>query len=110
MIGRRRRAERTRNRRYILAREGTGWTDQEILDAIRLWSQLTLEPPRWIDWTPARLLERGKLPMPGVLEGHWPTARQVESRFGSFNAGVSRAGLRPRPAHRPRKQSTNEKE
>lgn len=84
------------------------WGRKDIVNAIRLWAQQFGEPPRWVDWTPSRARALGIPLQPGVAEGYWPSGRQVERVFGTWNKGLEAAGFEPRPAHRPR--STNKEQ
>lgn len=90
------RARRNTRRRQVLGAlipvDPAHWTAGEILRAIKAWDAIHGEAPRYSDWH--------RSAAPG-----WPTARQVESRFGSWSKGLELAGMRPRPAHRPRKDA-----
>ena len=97
-----RRPERTRGRPG--GRRAGRYTDDEILEAIRRWANRYGEPPTSTDWEPARARRMGQSWRAERFElGEWPTVRMVRARFGSFNAAVRDAGLRPRRAPtRPR--------
>lgn len=90
---------------HVLERHPGMWSRGDIIKAIALWAHQFGEPPRWVDWTPARSRAKGIPLKPGVAEGFWPTGRMVQGAFGSWNKGLAAAGFRPRPAHRPK--STN---
>jgi hypothetical protein len=75
------------------------YTADEILDAIRSWARWYGQPPTSIDWEPARARRMGQPWRAERFErGDWPTVRMVRGKFGSFNAAVRAAGLRPRRA------------
>lgn len=77
----------------------TRYTADEILEAIRRWAHRYGLPPASIDWEPARARRMGQPLRAARFEaGEWPTVRMVRGRFGSFNAAVLAAGLRPRTA------------
>ena len=73
-------------------------TEAELIAALRAWAVEHGEPPRAIDWDPARARR-----LPGHAwradrfeAGVWPTARMLTKRFGTFNAAVAAAGFKPR--------------
>jgi hypothetical protein len=75
------------------------YTADEILEAIRRWARRYGQPPTSSDWEPARARRMGQPWRAARFEaGEWPTVRMVRGRFGSFNAAVRAAGLRPRRA------------
>jgi hypothetical protein len=55
------------------------WTNTEILDALKTWTERHGRPPKATDWTRAQ---------PGR-----PCARSVTQRYGTFNAGLTAAQL-----------------
>jgi hypothetical protein len=73
------------------------WTGEQILEAIRLWSELYGEPPTMADWDPYRARMRGE---PWRIErydsGNWPSAKSVRNHFGRLSTAVASAGLVPR--------------
>src|SRR5689334_1578546 len=75
------------------------YTSDEIREAIRRWARRYGLPPTSTDWEPARARRMGQPWRAARFEaGEWPTVRMVRGRFGSFNAAVRAAGLRPRTA------------
>jgi hypothetical protein len=75
------------------------FTDEEILEAMELWTDIHGEPPTMIDWDPSRARRLGQDWRAERFEdGAWPTAALVCGRFKRFNAAVQRAGLTPRRA------------
>src|SRR5215217_388883 len=77
----------------------TLYAADEIFEAIRSWARRYGQPPTSIDWEPARARRTGQPWRAARFErGKWPTVRMVRWRFGSFNAAVRAAGLRPRQA------------
>jgi hypothetical protein len=73
------------------------FTNDQILDAIRLWSARYGEPPTMLDWDPARARRRGQGWRAERFEdGSWPTANLVRARFDLFSTAVEKAGLAPR--------------
>jgi hypothetical protein len=74
----------------------------EILEAMRAWAGRYGEPPRVVDWEPARARRLGEPWRAARFEsGEWPTAGMVRAQFGQFNAAIEEAGLPAR--HRPRR-------
>lgn len=70
------------------------WSDEQMLEAIRDWVQLTGGPPAVADWSPAHAA-RGN---PGAHRyltepGRWPSTSSVARRFGSLRAAIDRAGV-----------------
>jgi hypothetical protein len=75
------------------------FTDADILDAIRLWTDVHGEPPTMLDWDPSRARRLGQMWRAERFEdGVWPKAKLVCGRFKHFSAAVERAGLTPRRA------------
>lgn len=73
-------------------------TDDEILDAIRVWTQRYGELPAIADWSPARAREMGQLwRVDRYYAGNWPSYNTVVRRFGTLTEAARRAGLEPRP-------------
>lgn len=97
-----RQPERTRDRP---GGRGAGqYSDEAILAAVRRWANRYGGPPTSTDWEPARARRTGQAWRAERFElDEWPTVRMVRTRFGSFNAAIREAGLRPRRAPtRPR--------
>lgn len=101
---------RFRRRRLarVLPVGGPAFDHASIVEAINLWAHLHGAPPRFTDWSRARASRRGdKQALARMGEpGDWPTARQVERRFGSWNNALVAAGFPPRAAHRPKSTIT----
>lgn len=80
----------------------TFWTQELILSRIDEWADLYGEPPAVPDWDAnhARKLNDEKRAVRWeAARGHWPFARVVIKRFGSWNAALTAGGYQPRPAH-----------
>ena len=72
---------------------------EEIVSAIRRWTEEYGEPPTMADWEPARARRLGQSWRADRFEnGLWPSVRVVRLQFGSFNTAVAAAGLAVRPA------------
>jgi hypothetical protein len=75
----------------------TTFSDRDILDAIRLWSDVYTQAPTMLDWDPSRARRLGQAwRAERFEEGSWPTASLVRKRFGQFSAAVESAGVAPR--------------
>jgi hypothetical protein len=75
------------------------YTREQILDAIRRWTELHDAPPTRADWEPSRARRMGhEWRVVRFEEGEWPTTRMVCRWFGTFNAAVEAAGFRPNRA------------
>lgn len=62
------------------------WPREVILDRIREWNGLHGEPPTASGWAAHR-----------ANDGQpWPSTKNVVTEFGSWNAGITAAGLEPR--------------
>ncbi|WP_205695851.1 hypothetical protein [Conexibacter sp. SYSU D00693] len=74
--------------------QGTTFTREEILDAIRRWAELHGGPPASDDWDPARARRQGK-PWRAELfhAGTWPSVRMVRRQFATFGAALEAAGF-----------------
>lgn len=70
------------------------WTADAIAEAMRRWHAEHGEPPKFEEWRRATPFQ--------------PNATTVQTVFGSWNAGVSYAGFKPRPRQRPYKGWTRE--
>jgi hypothetical protein len=76
-------------------------SNEEVLDAIRAWTERYGEPPATSDWSPARARHAGQLwRIDRYYAGDWPSSNTVIRRFGTFTEAVGRAGLQPRPRGR----------
>src|SRR5690349_19162983 len=78
------------------------WTRERIVDALQDWTRLTGSPPRSYEWAPAsaRVLGR-ESPLSrlwGASHPRWPSTATVVRHFGTWNGGLSAAGL---PLRRP---------
>jgi hypothetical protein len=81
------------------APRGPRFSDKEILDALRRWTDQFGEPPRVIDLEPARARRKDQAWRAERFEaGRWPSAKMVAGRFGSLSAGLAAAGV---PGRRP---------
>lgn len=81
----------TRARSHLL-------TNEQLLDAIREWTQLYGEPPATADWAPARARAHGQSwRLDRYYAGNWPSTNTVIRRFGTFSEAVRLAGFAPRP-------------
>lgn len=77
----------------------TTYSSAELIEAIHGWHKRYGEPPRMIDWEPARARRCGQGWRAERFEsGRWPTARMVRTRFGTFNLAIKAAGIAPRRA------------
>jgi len=73
------------------------WSEHEIVDAIRRWIAEHGAPPTCLDWDPARARRKGHPERAARFEaGRWPTTKIVADSFGTFNAAMHAAGIRPR--------------
>lgn len=73
------------------------WTGEQILEAIRRWSELYGEPPTMADWDPYRARVRGETwRIERYDAGDWPSAKSVRNHFGRLSIAVASAGLVPR--------------
>jgi hypothetical protein len=76
-------------------------SDDDVLDAIRRWTERYGEPPARTDWSPARARQAGQeWRAERYHAGDWPSVSTVIRRFGTFTAAVRAAGLPPRPQGR----------
>jgi hypothetical protein len=71
--------------------------NEELLEAIRRWTDLFGEPPTLADWDASRA-RRAKQEWRAERweSGDWPTTRMVRSAFGTMSAAIRAAGLTPR--------------
>lgn len=79
--------------------EKTVWTRDALVLAIQEWTAIYGDPPRTSDWCPWQARSMGHESRARRFEdadGHWPSFTTVVEAFGSWNAAVSAAGLRPR--------------
>jgi hypothetical protein len=75
------------------------YTADQIVDAIRRWTDVHGTPPARADWEPSRARRMGHdWRVARFLAGEWPTTRMVCRCFGTFNAAVVAAGFRPNRA------------
>jgi hypothetical protein len=75
------------------------YTAEQILDAIRRWTDQYGAPPARADWEPSRARRMGHdWRVTRFLAGEWPTTRMVCRCFGTLNAAVEAAGFRPNRA------------
>jgi hypothetical protein len=70
---------------------------QALLSEIRMWADAHGgEPPREMDWKLSYARRHG-----ARFEEGWPPAWMVTAAFGSWDAGITAAGLQPRGRGRP---------
>lgn len=67
----------------------SSWTQEEIIEAIRRWTNEEGEPPTKDDWRPANDRWRKEAP-------RWPSATVVVWAFGRWNDALKSAGYAPR--------------
>lgn len=89
---------------------GTPYTDEELLDRVRLWKKLTGSPPSKGDWSPGQLRRRiakAVLRVQALKErlaiyesGDFPNETTVRDRFGSLNSALVQAGFEARSVGR----------
>jgi hypothetical protein len=90
---------RSTSEQRIALRRRRPYTPDEILVALRRWTQQYGEPPSTVDWEPSRARRNGQSWRADRFEaGNWPTTRIVRARYGTFNAAVEEAGLVTRQA------------
>jgi hypothetical protein len=89
-----RRPERGRH-----GRRRATYSREEILEALRRWTDTYGEPPAMTDWDPGRA-RRLKVEWRAERfeNGSWPSVGMVRRQFESFTEAVELAGLRARPA------------
>jgi hypothetical protein len=76
-------------------------SDDDLLEAIRRWTDRYGEPPAIADWSPARARRAGQQwRVERYHAGDWPSGSTVLRRFGTFTAAIEAAGLQPRPRGR----------
>ncbi|HZO37314.1 MAG TPA: hypothetical protein VFB41_10620 [Solirubrobacteraceae bacterium] len=74
-----------------------GWSDAQILAAIRAWYRLYDEVPCLADWDPHRARITGQeWRIRRYRGGEWPSTRTVFNRFGRMSDAITAAGLAPR--------------
>lgn len=74
-----------------------GWTDAQILAAIREWHLVHGEVPSQADWDPYRARSLGQeWRIRRYQAGDWPSLKTVINRFGRLSTAVAEAGLAPR--------------
>jgi hypothetical protein len=98
---------RRRDRR---ARKGLGWTDEEIIERIQLYAELTGAPPTKLHLNPAKLLKAANKAAAKRQEhldrlafyrsGDWPSEATMRDHFGTFSAALVAAGFEARPTGR----------
>jgi hypothetical protein len=71
------------------------WSERRVLEAICGWAELTGSPPTLADWSPAHARAGHASVRYRSERGHWPSASTVAARFGSLQAAIEAAGLRP---------------
>jgi hypothetical protein len=75
------------------------YTREQIVDAIRRWTELHGAPPTRADWEPSRARRMGHdWRVRRFEQGEWPTTRMVCRWFGTFNVAIEEAGFEPRRA------------
>lgn len=73
-------------------------TPDDVLAALRAWTEQHGSPPTSLDWDPSRARRRGDLArLRRHAAGSWPTTRMVCGHFGTFNEALRAAGLPTRP-------------
>src|SRR3954452_23140546 len=116
-LGDRARTGSTRPRREVprperprrLRRSGGTWTSEQIVEAMRAWTDEVGTPPRTYDWAPA-IARLGGFATAGAEKWErehprWPPHALVRGPFGSWRAALSAAGLpRAAPLRVPRRE------
>ena len=89
-----------------------GWTDEELMDRVKLWALIVGTPPTQAAWNPTRLqmlidrlqerADAHRRIMAMFQAGDWPTNTTVRDRFGSLNAALVICGFEARaPGRQP---------
>ena len=94
-----------------VVRGAARFTPEEIVAAIRAWTERHGAPPTLADWEPSRARRMGHhWRVERFRAGTWPTAGMVARAFGTFGAGIEAAGYaRPRaPLSKPRLTGSDE--
>jgi hypothetical protein len=79
------------------------FTAEQILQAVRAWTERYGSPPTTKDWEPSRALAAGQCwRVDRYRTGVWPSLGMVQRRFGTFNEAIRQAGFEPRPARAQR--------
>ena len=74
-----------------------GWTNEQILAAIRAWCSLYDEVPCQADWDPHRARRIGQeWRIRRYRTGDWPSLKTVINRYGRLSDAIAQAGLAPR--------------
>src|SRR3984893_6986185 len=74
--------------------DGIAWDEDAIVKTIRRWAhQHGGRPPTFRAWMRSRTTRERQFSTVGV---EYPTATRVQQVFGSWNAGITAAGLEPR--------------
>jgi len=75
------------------------FSEAQILEAIRDWTDTYGEPPRWLDWDPAAARRKGATWRADRFRaGDWPSMRVVCRAFPTLTDAVRAAGVTPRRA------------
>lgn len=77
------------------------WPRERVIAAIQAYADEFGEPPAICDWSPTHCAYLGDLARlrrarQRISDGEWPWFTIVVNRFGSWNAGIAAAGLKPR--------------
>ncbi|MCU1679194.1 MAG: hypothetical protein JWM93_3952 [Frankiales bacterium] len=93
-------ARRTGRPTAVASRARTRVYDRDqILDAIRRWTDEYGRPPTWIDWEPSAARRKGQVRRAERFEaGVWPSTAMVRRQFTTLGRAIEAAGLEPRKA------------
>jgi hypothetical protein len=84
-------------------------TRQWLLDSVREWAETFGGPPGALDWSEALAIQHGrhdKVERKRSTGRPWPSPKAAAEHFGSWNAFIAAAGLKPTPAGRRHDEST----
>jgi hypothetical protein len=77
-------------------RHRTAWSGDDILRAIRRWTELYGQPPTMADWDPYRARRMGQeWRIDRYDAGEWPSIKSVRNHFGRLSDAIASAGLVP---------------